>query len=125
MSSLTSFLNILSDNKHLLSILDVDGCIKFLELVQLLKPTIQLSQGPGEKAPIEHLPINVHTFLSKCLGIDDEGMKHIWKEFRFIAWEKDLDPSDMQALGARYLQLFLDHGLSNGIGACLEGQNST
>ncbi|KAF8953928.1 hypothetical protein BDZ97DRAFT_1929187 [Flammula alnicola] len=115
MSSLTSLLSLLSVNPSLSSILDIQGCITFLELVQLLKPTIQLSQAPGETAPIDHLPVGVHTFLSKCLAIDDEGMKHLWRDLRFVAWEKDLNPADIQPFGARYLQLFLDYGESNGI----------
>ncbi|KAF8967356.1 hypothetical protein BDZ97DRAFT_1916953 [Flammula alnicola] len=97
--------------------LDIDGCFKFIELIQLLKPTLSLYQPPGtaEYLPLARLPINILDFFKKCLNIEHESAKIIWEALCPIAWDLGVPSGDMQAFGRRYLQFFLDHGGTLGL----------
>ncbi|KAH9481160.1 hypothetical protein JR316_0005680 [Psilocybe cubensis] len=102
--------------------LDFEGCLKFIELIQLLKPTICLSQQPGlaesdageDKCPAR-LRLNVHTFLAQSLSVDHEAMKIIWRAMANIAWNFRVDESCVHSFGQRHIQCFLDYGRQNGI----------
>lgn len=109
--SLLTLVSVLSDHPEVDEHLDIDGCFKFLELVQLLKPTLSLYQPPDVLSylPLEKLPLNALIFLQKCLDLEHESSKIIWKALAPIAWSLG-DLSDIQAFGRRYLQLFIDHG---------------
>jgi hypothetical protein len=93
----------------------LEGCFVFIELVQILKGTLSLSLRPDEEGPIKYLPRNVHDFLKKCLVLDDEATKIVWKFLSRIAWALDIDPD----FGQKHVELFLKYGISNGIGILL------
>lgn len=113
---LSKLLSIVSDQPEVVDILDLDGCITFLELIQLLKPTLLLSQSIDEMGPLKCLPLNVHEFLKICLELNHEGTKTVWNAFRDLAWSLEVGKDDIESFGRRYMQLFLDHGVSRGIG---------
>jgi hypothetical protein len=106
--------SVLSAHAKIVEYLDFEGCLKFIELIQLLKPAISLSPALNETAPPDRLPLNVHTFLMKCLGLKHEITKIVWLALSPIAW--NLEVQDVHVSGQRHLQLFLDHGISLGIG---------
>jgi hypothetical protein len=97
--------------------LDIDGCFKFIELIQFLKPTLSLHQAPGtsEHLPLEHLPPSFLNFIKKCLSLEQNTAKIIWEAIAPIAWSLGA-PEDTQAFGRRYLQFFLDNGRALGLG---------
>jgi len=97
--------------------LSIDQCIAFLNLIQLIKPTLLLALPPGVPGPLERLPLSAHEFIRASLGLTHETMKLVWHVLRDIAWDSlDLDEADRSNLGRQYLRSFLDHGPSNGIG---------
>lgn len=92
--------------------INLEGCFMFIELVQILQGTLSLSLHPDKEGPIKYLPWNVYDFLKKCLTLDDEATKVVWKILSPIAWALDMD-SDF---GQKHVELFLKYGISNGIG---------
>jgi len=112
---LSKLLSALSEQPGVVDILDFDGWITFLGLIQLLKPTLLLSQSIDEMSPLECLPLNVHEFLKICLNLDHEGTKAVWNAFQDIAWSLEVGKDGIESFGWHYIQLFLDHGASQGI----------
>ena len=114
---LSTLLSTLSAHPEVEEHLDIDGYFKFIELIQLLKPTLSLHQPPGteEHIPLTSLPLAVLDFFKVCLNLEHESAKLIWEALCPIAWGLGA-PSDMQAFGRRYLHHFLDHGRSLGLG---------
>jgi len=114
---LSALLKLVSSAPELEESLSVDQLHTLLDLVCLLKPTLSIIQpGCNPRSPPERLPINVHEFLRCCLGVDDETMKVAWRTLSRSAWGRDLGESFAAQLSGRYLQMFLDHGHSRGIG---------
>lgn len=118
---LSRLLSAFSAHPEISSNLSIDGCITFIELIQLLKPTLLLYQPPGtlEHFPLTELPINVLEFLKRCLNIEHEIAKIIWEVLCPIAWRLDIPAGHKQVFGQRYLQFFLDHGEPLGLGKSL------
>jgi len=114
--SLAELVTVLSKYPEVANHLDIDRCITFLELVQLLKPTILLSHPLVGTEPPERLPVSVHEFLKATLGLEHESTKIIWNALSGIAWKLEIDAQDKQVFSHRYIRSFLDHGLSNGLG---------
>jgi len=97
---LSTLLSTLSAHPEVEEHLDIDGCFKFIKLIQLLKPTLSLHQPPGTK---EHIPLTslllaVLDFFKVCLNLEHESAKLIWEALCPIAWGLRA-PSDMQAFG--------------------------
>lgn len=116
MSSLSALISVLREHPYLLAILDINGCISFLELFRLIRPALKLHLRPGDIGPMEHLTLAAHGFLMDCLGLKNEDMKLIWYTLRDVAWEqKPLSHEERDSLGRRYIQKFLDHGHHQGI----------
>jgi len=116
MSSLSALIGVLQEDSYLSTILDIHGCISFLELVQLIKPALELHLHPGDTGPTEHLTLAAHGFLMDCLGLTYEDMKLVWHTLRNVAWgQKMLSREERSFLGPRYIQKFLDHGHHRGI----------
>lgn len=116
MSSLSALISILHEHSYLSEILDINGCISFLELVRLLKPTLELHLRPGDAGPMERLTLAAHGFLMDCLDLKSEDMKLVWYTLRDVAWEqKPLSQEERDSLGRHYIQKFLDHGHHQGI----------
>ena len=97
--------------------LNIDSCFKFIELIQIPKPTLSLHQAPGtsEHLPLERLPPSFLDFIKKCLSLEHNTAKIIWEAITPIAWSLGA-PEDIQAFGRWYLQLFLDNGRALGLG---------
>ena len=65
-STLQSLLSIYSEIADSLTFEDY---VKFIELVQILKPTVTLSLLPDEAGPPDHLHIPIHGFLPKACQV--------------------------------------------------------
>ena len=88
MSSLSALFSVLREHPYVSAILDINGCISFLELVRLIKPDLELHLRPGDIGPMERLTLAAHGFLVDCLGLKSEDMKLIWYTLRDVAWDK-------------------------------------
>jgi len=106
---------VFEQNPCLTPVFDVDRLISFLHIVQLLKLTLRLYTRSDDKKPNERLPVNIHEFLKVSLKLDDREAKLAWESLRCVAWEMELTEEDLRSIGRRYLQLFLDHGISRGV----------
>jgi hypothetical protein len=116
MSSLSALFSVLCEHPYVSAILDINGCISFLELVRLIKPDLELHLRPGDIGPMERLTLAAHGFLVDCLGLKSEDMKLIWYTLRDVAWgQEPLSHEERDSLGRRYIQKFLDHGHHQGI----------
>lgn len=113
--SISFILQVFERNPDLTPVFDIDRLISFLHLVQLLKPTLRLYTRSDDKKPNECLPVNIHEFLKASLKLDDSEAKLAWESLCCVAWEMELTGEDLQSIGRRYLQLFLDHGISRGV----------
>ena len=116
--SLSTLVSVLSSYPDLLKTITLDDCIRYIELIRLIKPTLSLYQPPGtaEHLPLTGLPVNALEFLKRCLKIEHETAKILWVALCPIAWSQDLTADQIEAFGPRYLQLFLDHGSALGLG---------
>ena len=56
--------SLLSIHSEVTEFLGFEQCVKFIELVQILKPTITLLLLPDERGPPKHLSRPIHEFLS-------------------------------------------------------------
>jgi hypothetical protein len=53
---LSSLISTLSRNPNIIEdILNIDGCLQFVELLHIMKPTLQLYQTQGEPKPLQSL----------------------------------------------------------------------
>lgn len=95
--------------------LDFQGCVKFIELVHILKPTITLSLLPDEAGPPEFLRRSIHDFLRKALDLSHEATKLVWRVVSPLAWDLEVDEIDPHAFGHHHLQSFLNYGIPLGI----------
>ncbi|KAF4623949.1 hypothetical protein D9613_001395 [Agrocybe pediades] len=113
---LSTFLSTLTAHPEVAKHLDFNACLAFIELIQLLKPALQLYLNPDfeEPMPLSELPVDILKFFELSLDLDHESAKMIWEILCPIAWALG-SPSDIQAFGRRYMQLFLDYGLSRGV----------
>ena len=59
--------SVLSIHLEITELLSFEECVKFIELVQNLKPTITLSLLPDEPGPWQCLHRPIHIFLTKAL----------------------------------------------------------
>ncbi|KAJ7125515.1 hypothetical protein C8R43DRAFT_1090555 [Mycena crocata] len=89
--------------------------VRYIELIGLLKPALRWNQASYQTHPPDTLPVNVHDFLKLSLGLTDDITKRAWERLRQAAWE-DLSPAESLAARTKYITLFLQHGLSRGIG---------
>jgi hypothetical protein len=55
MSSLSALFSVLCEHPYVSAILDINGCISFLELVRLIKPDLELHLRPGDIGPMDFL----------------------------------------------------------------------
>jgi len=113
--SIPFIFRVFEQNPCLTPVFDVDWLISFLHIVQLLKLTLRLYTRSDDKKPNEHLPVNIHKFLKVSPKLDDCEAKLAWESLCCVAWEMELTEEDLWSIGRRYLQLFLDHGISRGV----------
>ena len=77
--------------------LAIDGCFKFIELIQFLKPTLSPSSSRYFRtSPLEHFPPSFLDFIKKCLSLEHNTAKIIWEAIAPIAWSLGA-PEDIQA----------------------------
>ncbi|KAF4617929.1 hypothetical protein D9613_005655 [Agrocybe pediades] len=104
---LSTFLSTLTAHPEVAKHLDFNACLAFIELIQLLKPALQLYLNPDfeEPMPLSELPVDILKFFELSLDLDHESAKMIWEILCPIAWALG-SPSDIQAF---------DYGLSRGV----------
>jgi hypothetical protein len=112
-STVQSLLAIYSE---IADVLTFEDSVKFIELVQILKPTITLSLLPDEAGPPDHLRIPIHEFLSKALHLKHDVTKIVWHALSPLAWDLEGDENNLHAFGQHHIQSFLDYGIPLGIG---------
>ncbi|KAF8054208.1 hypothetical protein FPV67DRAFT_1569119 [Lyophyllum atratum] len=107
----------LLEHTELQATFDYIAITVYFDLVRLLRPILlRLRPSYRPEAPAT-LPINVHDFFNLCLGMEDDVGKLAWHSFKEFVWElPPLTRAEDLAFRARHIQLFLDHGLSRGIG---------
>jgi len=108
--------SILSIHSEIAEFLSFEECVKFIELVQILKPTITLSLLPDEPGPPQCLRRPIHIFLTKALHLSHEATKIIWHALSPLAWDLEGNENDLYAFGQHHIQSFLDYGIPLGIG---------
>ena len=108
--------SILSDNQELSGALNYDVIANYIGLVRCLRPSIALQEASYHPGPPASLTVSIHEFLKVCLDISDDTAKLAWAAFRDLAWAFEGTEEDMDALHHKYIKLFMEHGLSRGIG---------
>lgn len=108
--------SLLSIHSEIADFLTFEDCVKFIELVQILKPTITLSLLPDEVGPPDRLRMPIHEFLIKALHLKHEATKIIWHALSPLAWDIKGDENNLHAFGQHHIQSFLDYGIPLGIG---------
>jgi hypothetical protein len=111
--------SILSIHSEVAEFLDFEQCIKFMELVQILKLTITLSLFPDERGPPEHLSRPIHEFLTKSLHLSHDATKVIWHALSPLAWDLEGSENNLHTFGQHHIQYFLDYGIPLGLGEIL------
>jgi len=112
-----SLSKILSNNPELCSVFDYKAVQSYIELINLLKGKLQALQDSYQLGPPPRLSVNVHEFLKKCFSMSDYMGKLAWDSFQSFAWNTPfLDDVEEQAARSKHLKLFLDHGITRGIG---------
>jgi hypothetical protein len=84
-----------------------------------MKPTpvfTYLQPSHQESVPPPTLPVRVHDFLKDCINLQDEIAKLAWEAFRLLAWSFQPTPQEQLAHRIKHVKLFLDYGVSRGIG---------
>ena len=108
--------SLLSIHSEVAEFLDFEQCIKFMELVQILKPTITLLLLPDEKGPPERLSRPIYEFLTKALHLSHDATKVIWHALSPLAWDLEGSESNLHTFGQHHIQSFLDYGIPLGLG---------
>ena len=114
----SSLQSLLSIHSEIANFLTFEGCVKFIELVQILKPiaTITLSLCPDEAGPPDRLCRPIHEFLFKTIYLKHEATKIIWHALSPLAWNLKRNENDLHTFGQHHNQSFLDYGIPLGIG---------
>lgn len=99
-----------------LAAIDYTTLVTVLDLLQSLRSTVSLQQPSYIQEPPLHLSINIHEFLKACTGLSDELIKILWAAFRHHIWLLAPTEMDLDAMRLKHMKLFLNHGLSWGIG---------
>ena len=58
--------------------------------------------------------------MKVCLNISDDIVKLVWVLFCDLAWAFEGDEGDIDALHHKYINLFMEHGLSGGISTLMD-----
>ena len=107
----------LCNNPELCSVFDYKAVQIYIELINLLKGKLQALQNSNQLGPPPRLLVNVHEFLKKCFSMSDYMGKLAWDCFQSFAWNTPfLNDVEEQAARSKHLKLFLDHGISHGLG---------
>ncbi|KAF7290011.1 hypothetical protein HMN09_01305800 [Mycena chlorophos] len=96
--------------------LNLEQTIQFIELLRLLKPALRWHQMSYDSEPLKALPSDYHDFLRDALNVTDDVCLDAWAYIGDVAWQRDLTATEQQAARAKYIHLFLQHGIRRGIG---------
>ena len=119
MIDLLATARILENNSDLRSTFDLTKIVDFLEILSLLKPTLEWYQPSYIHSPLERLPISIHEFLVLSLNIPDDVCKLAWDQFREMAWNFSLTEATALAWRTKHLMKFLEYGVGWNIGLLL------
>lgn len=108
-------LSIIEIHSSIEQILDFAGCLKFIELVQLLRSQISLTLPRDDPGPPQFLRQSVHQFLCKCLALSYEDMKVVWQALSQSAWRFSVKEDSLYNFGQRQIECFLKYGAPFGI----------
>ncbi|KAF7289811.1 hypothetical protein MIND_01355400 [Mycena indigotica] len=89
---------------------------QLLELISLVKPQLQWLQKEYESRPPLELPQQFLEFFKASLSLSHDACTSAWLSLRDEAWAQDEDATEIHALRAKYLPVFLRHGIPLGIG---------
>lgn len=95
--------------------LDFAVTVQYIELIRLLKSSLRWEQASYQSGAPENLPLKVHDFLNASLNLSDDIGRLAWTSLRTVAWSHDLTPTEELAARTKYIELFLQHGLSRDI----------
>ncbi|KAL0947556.1 hypothetical protein HGRIS_013649 [Hohenbuehelia grisea] len=114
---LPELVQILCQYPALTTYFSLDSLVVFINLLQILKPTLSLQQSSQDTDPPDGLPLNVVQFLAQALSIPDDVVLFAWAALKQIAWSNPpialVDAVRTSPL--LYIKLFLVHGLSRGL----------
>ena len=113
--SLLQLAGTLNNNPQLAAALNYDAVVDYIGLIWCLKSTIALQEASYHLNPPESLTVSIHEFTKACLDVSDDIAKLAWVIFRDLAWAFEGDEGDMDALHHKYINLFMEHGLSRSI----------
>lgn len=109
---------ILQKSPELSSTFDYKAVVKYVELVNLLKPRLCMLLVSYQRDPPERLPVKIHEFLKHAFSMSDDVGKVAWAELGSYAWTRPFSTlEEKQAAITKHMELFLVHGLQRGIGA--------
>ena len=115
------FFSYMDNSTHISpSIFDHEFTAKYVDLVWLLRPKLSALQPSYNSHPPLNLPVNIHDFLKLCLDMTDDIGKIAWSRVCLLAWSRELTSVEELANRTKYIQLFLEHGLSQGIGMLID-----
>jgi hypothetical protein len=122
MDTLTdSFAYALEKHQELLKVLDSSQMFLFMELCDLLRPQIAITQPVFARvsAPIT-LPTNLQSFLVASLSyksrkIDDYAISYAWRALREVLWQRPHREAVIN-MQHSHLDLFLRFGPINEVG---------
>jgi len=89
--------------------------VNYVNLVCCLKPTIALQEASFHLDPPESLTAPIHEFLKVCLSMSDETAKLAWAVLQKVAWSFEATEAEEDLLQHKYINLFMEHGLSRKI----------
>ena len=118
--SLLQLARTLNNNPQLAAVLNYDAIVDYIGLIRCLKPAIALQEPSYHLDPPKSLTVSIHEFMKVCLNISDDIAKLVWVLFRDLAWEFEGDEGDIDALHHKYINLFMEHGLSRGISTLMD-----
>jgi hypothetical protein len=90
----------------------------YFDLINLLRPKLEMIKPFHQLGPPDSLSVSVHEFLKASFAMLDHMGKLAWQEFRLLAWNTPFsDEREEEAAVRRHLKLFMVHGLPREISA--------
>ncbi|KAJ7190873.1 hypothetical protein GGX14DRAFT_579467 [Mycena pura] len=96
--------------------LDFTATVQYIELLGLLKPTLEWTQASDLRDPPLSLPLHIYDFLNASLDISDDIGRLAWEQLREVAWSRAYTAAELLAARTKHINTFLQHGLPRGIG---------
>ena len=119
---LSRLLPLLASHLDLLGDTTFDSLVQFIDLLSLVRPTLQERCSVYDLVPLVTLPGHVVRFVRESLGMTKGVVTRLWELLRDESWKIEYDYDLTQRLGDRYIPMFLKHGPSNGLGTYVPTQ---